>query len=691
MTLRVGRLPFGLTSHARDALRLTPGKPAVALGVRAALAVMAPLLLGALLGWPGARWASIAGFSAVVIDKGGAYRTRAIAMTAVTVGCGVALTLSGLAAPWWSAAMLMLVFAGAGGLLRVLGPEMASVGTSSAVMLALTIDARLGPLQAIKETPYVLEGGAWAMLVSLLFWPIRVHRPGRIAVAQCFDELAEHARRMADLLTANEGDEWRAMLQRDHGQLRNTIETARAVLGATRRGNRGESGRGARLLALFSAVDQIFVALVALADAIEDEKKESHMRTSERLREIAAQLTTLANDVRNEEKIAQTEKTPRAAIDPSSRVDAIFSRMARWLDLSRDVVATLHDDSPLPAGDPTFADATLTAFVHRGSPFDDLRAALSSDSAIARHAARLGISAAVAVALTRALALHRGYWITLTVIIVLQPYTPETLKKGVQRIAGTVAGGVLASMVVYFVRDQAALFVIASLLAAASVAVLQLNYALYAFFLTPTFVLLAEVSAGDFHLAKLRTLDTVIGGAIAFLGARLLWPSSEHRKFPGEMAAAIRAGRQLLDVSLASPIDPTRFAEARRHFGIAINNADASFQRLLAEAGTAPVAMEPRMTLLLFARRLTGSLLRAATLGVSENRSGFIAMSDELLENLAFSIEHGSPPKALPPPDTLLPGDRDLERITLQLRVLHDATSRLARDLSAEQAPSTSG
>lgn len=680
-----------LYSHARDALRFTPGRPAVALGVRAAVATMAPLLLGALLGWPGARWASIAGFSAVVIDKGGAYRTRAVAMTTVTIGCALAVTLAGLATPWWSAAILMLVFAGTGGLLRVLGPEMASVGTSAAVMLALAVDAHLTPLQAIKQAPYVLEGGAWAMLVSLLFWPIRVHRPGRIAIAHCFDDLADHARRMADLLAAGDEDAWRAMLQRDHGQLRIGIETARAVLGATRRGNRGESGRGARLLALFSAVDQIFVAFVALADATEDEKKESRASTSTQLHEAASRLTTLANEIRNEDKISPTAKAPRRVFDPTSRVDAIFSRMSRWLDLAQDVVLTLHDDAPLPVGDPALADATMSTFVHRGSPLDDFRAALSINSAIARHAARLGISAAIAVALTRALALQRGYWVTLTVLIVLQPYTPETLKKGVQRIAGTVAGGIFASVVVYFVRDQAALFVIAALLAAASVAVLQLNYALYAFFLTPTFVLLAEVSAGDFHLAKLRMLDTVIGGAIAFLGARILWPSSEHRRFPSEMAIALRAARQLLDVSVTSPVDATRFEEARRHFGIAINNADASFQRLLAEAGTAPVAMEPRMTLLLFARRFTGSCIRAATLGVPEKRNTFIATSDDLLENLAASIEQGSQPKALPSPDTLLPGDRNLERIALQLRVLHDATSRLAKDLSAEQAPSTSG
>jgi len=650
---------------------------------------MVPLLAGVFFAWPGAHWASIAGFSAVVVDKGGAYRTRATAMVAVTLGCTLAVVASGGSGATWSAALVMLVFATSGGMLRVLGPEMSSVGTSSAVMLTLAIDASLSPWDAISRAPYVVAGGAWAMALSLLFWPVRVHRPGRIAVARCFDDLALHTRAMASLLGRSDTAAWHTLLQ-NHRLLRENVEVARGVLSAIRRGNRGESGRGGRLLTLFSTADQIFAALVGLADTIDEEPKDRQPILIAKLNETGARLAQMASDIRNEEQIL----TPSVAddphdIDPECRSEVIFARIGRWLDLARDVVVTLHDDAPLRAVDPALADASGAELSHRVSPFAELRAALSADSAIARHAARLGISSAIAVIVTRALHLHRGYWITLTVLIVLQPYTPETVKKGLQRIAGTVAGGILASLVVYFIRDEYALLVLASLLAAASVAVLQLNYALYAFFLTPTFVLLAEVSAGDFQLAKLRTLDTLIGGAIAFVCARALWPTSEERRFPGEMATALRAGCELLESSVDVPMRTARFDGARRQFGIAINNAEASFQRLLAEAGSAPVAMEPRMTLLLFTRRFAGSCIRAATLGTSRRETRFVTTMETLLEDLASSIERGNPPSPLPPRESFPPGDRDLERIALQLRVLHDAALRLSSSISAEEAPST--
>ena len=52
------------------------------------------------------------------------------------------------------------------------------------------------------------------------------------------------------------------------------------------------------------------------------------------------------------------------------------------------------------------------------------------------------------------------------------------------------------------------------------------DYGLYAVFMTPTFILLAELGARDWHLAGLRIVNTLIGCALGFAAARLLWPSS---------------------------------------------------------------------------------------------------------------------------------------------------------------------
>ena len=49
-------------------------------GLRAATATVVPLLIGYVLQVPAMDWASLAGFSTALVDRGGAYQRRALAM-----------------------------------------------------------------------------------------------------------------------------------------------------------------------------------------------------------------------------------------------------------------------------------------------------------------------------------------------------------------------------------------------------------------------------------------------------------------------------------------------------------------------------------------------------------------------------------------------------------------------------------
>jgi len=80
--------------------------------------------------------------------------------------------------------------------------------------------------------------------------------------------------------------------------------------------------------------------------------------------------------------------------------------------------------------------------------------------------------AALAVAVTRALGLPRGYWVTLTAVIILQPWGGATLVKALQRVLGTVAGGVLTALLGALIHDQrpflAIIFVFAAVITPSS-------------------------------------------------------------------------------------------------------------------------------------------------------------------------------------------------------------------------------
>jgi len=327
-----------------------------------------------------------------------------------------------------------------------------------------------------------------------------------------------------------------------------------------------------------------------------------------------------------------------------------------------------------------------------------LRASLSRDSVVLRHALRVGAVTAFAVWLTAALGLSHGFWVTLTAVVIMQPYTGLTTQKAMQRVAGTVLGGIITAALSAGFHDPRAVFALAFVLSATCVALLPVNYAAFSVFITPAFVLLVEASTGDWHLAGVRVTNTLIGGALAVAGARLLWPAPEVRRLPSYVAAALaalaahlRAAASLLDAPPGTR-DDGRVRDARRGVGLAAVNAEESFQRLLGESGDAR-RLSSAMTFLTYARRLSASI---AALALARHSAPEVAQpalrhfSDTavgVLDDLAEAIELGRPPAPLP---SIVASEAErargaevppllrarFDRLARQIRLVHDAIGR---------------
>src|SRR5206468_3333373 len=197
-------------------------------------------------------------------------------MGALTLAGALAVALGTLSAGRMPLAVpLTFVVALGCSLARVWGSAGASVGIS---VLNLFVIALAFPPQhareALTRAGLVLLGGLWAMLVSLVLWPLSPYGPVRLAVAACYRALARYA---ADAARWASGGAMRDPpdLPPVGGPVRLALEDARAALAATRRGVPGESGPGQRLIVLREIVDQLFGNLVALAEVIETVPRET--------------------------------------------------------------------------------------------------------------------------------------------------------------------------------------------------------------------------------------------------------------------------------------------------------------------------------------------------------------------------------------------------------------------------------
>jgi uncharacterized membrane protein YccC len=700
-------------SDVRAATALAPARPAYAAGLRAAIATVAPLIADHVLVLGGGTWMSLAGFNGALADKGGPYRTRAATLGALTLAGALVVTLGTLAGAHPAIAIpLSFAVALACSLGRAYGNAGASVGLSALAIYVIALGyppaAETGAgAAALTRAGFVLIGGAWAMLVALVLWPLRPYRPVRLAVAAAYRALADYADEVA---ASSQGGE----SVTNPPRVRAALEAARAALATVRRGRPGESGRGERLVVLGETADQLFGQLFGLSDVAESTPVDARdagaqAALADAVMAFAQSMRAIADGIEAEDEAVPVSVTwqgdaLRARLSRPSTEAAedvrthyqqaalLLDRLAQYTGVAAAVVAGLNTGTPIPplervqeVEDPEAGPTWLAP----------LRAVLSWDSVVLRFALRVGLVTAAAVALTAALDLKRGYWVTITAVMILQPYTGATSVRAVQRVAGTVVGGMLTAGLAALFHDPLAIFALVFVFALLSVALLPLNYAAFSVFLTPTFVLLAEASTGDWHLAGVRILNTVLGGGLALVGSQLLWPSPESERLPVYLAQTITALRKYLALVVQRFDDRSEDAsralrEARRQVGLAILNAEESFQRLLGEHWGRAEALAPVMTLLTYTRRFTASIAALALSRHSvdavpaEALAPFAQAADAALADVAGALAAGRAPAPLgeppePPAGPVSPLLRGrLTRLGRQLKTLHDAAARWA-------------
>jgi uncharacterized membrane protein YccC len=176
----------------------------------------------------------------------------------------------------------------------------------------------------------------------------------------------------------------------------------------------------------------------------------------------------------------------------------------------------------------------------------------------------------------------------LTSLIVLQPHVSGTLRRGLERIGGTVGGGILAALLAMTLHSQLATAAVLFPLALLALAFLPVSYAAFAFFLTPAFVLAWLPYSGDWQLALVRTLNTIAGALVSIVAMIFFFPAYERERAPQFLRASLAADRrylaQLADNWRTALRSSRALANARRATGLAHNDTEESLERMLAES-----------------------------------------------------------------------------------------------------------
>ena len=716
-------------------------------GLRAGFAVATAMIVCRILNHP-MGWAALGGFEATLVDNGGPYRSRMETIATVIFGgalCGIIGTLAPqtllIAAILTALVCFVVTFA------RVASQPIAS----TAVIILVLYFAGFGSIDrtlsaALANTLAYTLGGLWAAAISLFLWPVDPFRPARLEVAACYELLANftaglHASPPTQGQPSHDADRTDAVDFKR--QLRAKLESAHAALSATAARAPVRTVRARNLSVLLETADLIFAATVRLTELAEVVPAASTTLSdaiagiaqclSGAERAIAEGLLTRPADnaasfgPKGSHRLQYVIR-PTTALstngEASPQPDALQGHLIATqrdalenIDIAFEAVRSVWTGVETRPGRALALEAETSTPANPTQPdwLDAIRQNWTLDSIMMRHALRMAVVGAVDVVLIRAFHISHGFWLAMTSIIVLQPYSVGVLRKGVQRVAGTIGGGILAALIAATVHSYTGIIVVITACSALTVATYAIDYGWYSFFLTPTFVLLSLPCLRDWRFAGVRIVTTLLGAIAAVIAMRLLWPqnpSQELNRLLSRSARAVAAYLRAVPLFLSTPAAERNSAErkllapARRACGLTSQDAEEALDRVLLEPGLpllgealssaqTRIHTESALTFTTYIRRFTQCLTTLAAVGTSDARTTarlanltlrFDALCVVLDRKSDCASTPASDPAPVPAPgaayDPTSLAEQMLQRMERQAGILKRATTTITTEAS---------
>jgi uncharacterized membrane protein YccC len=569
------------------------------IGLRNALGVALPLIVGVGIGeTAGGLMTAIGALNVSYSDGVEPYRQRARRMLAASCFGALAVGAGGvLGREHVLPIPLAAVCAFAVGMMAAVGETASNIGVMTLATLIVFAAQTMAPVAAMQSALLAFGGGLLQTGLAVASWPVRRYRPEGRALAALYSELARAAGNAEESAAPNAAP--------PASQQSTDAQAALTSLAGDR------SIEAERYLALLSQAERIRLGLLALArlrirlgresgsgaqTAILDR---SLSAASQALTVIARSFESDAGGAGGTTPLDEVRQIEASANQLRGSADAM-TRDARWqLDALAGQIRSAAELAfhATPAGSAVFAarESASPRTLRLAGAMANLRANLSLNSAAFRHALRMAACVAIGEAISRYTGTRRGYWLPMTVAIVLRPDFTATFTRGVLRLAGTLAGLLVATGLVYFLMPAAGpeIFLIVFftfLLRCFGSA----NYGIFVTALTALIVFLVSLTGlapGPIMIA--RGLNTLAGGAIA-LAAYWLWPTWERTLTPDLLADMLDAYRNYLQAARDAYLNPgagpagefaARLDRTRLAARLARSNAEASLARLRAEPG----------------------------------------------------------------------------------------------------------
>lgn len=490
-------------------------------------------------------------------------------------------------------------------MLSVYGNRASSIGTAALLILILTIDQEAISSNSIwKHAFYILCGGIWYMVLSLSLSQIRPFRLAQQAMGECIREVARYVKLKADFYDVqSDFDENYKKLIAQQVIVHEQQDSVREILFKTRIMVKESTPVGRLLIVVFVDIVDLFEQ--TMATHYDYQAIRNTFGKTESLHEFNKIIIKMADELENLSYYIISNEKPQPLYDFRPELERLKTSIDKIEESGLNVLVLkkilINVRNMLNRVDKIYAyfnqkqinglnEVDYSKFVsHQEYDLKIFKENFTLKSSAFRHSVRVALMCLVGFLISKLFPVgYHSYWILLTILVILKPAYSLTKQRNMERVIGTVIGGLLGALILYLVKDQTTRFILLMAFMIGTYSFQRLNYIISVLFMTPYILILFSIlGANNINIVKERVLDTFIGSFVAFISSFIILPNWEYYQLRDIMKDVLIANYNYLyqvaqKLSGKAP-DITTFKLVRKDVYVSSANLGSAFQRMLSE------------------------------------------------------------------------------------------------------------
>jgi uncharacterized membrane protein (TIGR01666 family) len=515
--------------------------------------------------------------------------------------------ITGVLTPYtWALALFITVSCFVFTMLNVFGARAAAVGVSALIVMVLGIDLQQSWQHTLLYAGYVFAGGFWYFLLSLFSQRLMPYRPAEQTLGECMIKVGAFMRIKAGFYN-NETDidkQYKKLLE-EQVVVHQYQESVRDILFRTRKLLRDTSPTGRRLLLTFVDLVDLYEQIMATHYNYSDIRKQFSSYNvlpyfEQTIIQLSEELENIGTGLHNHSHKEPIHHFQAKLVLLKQKIDEAETNGANTLVLKRILInirnisvriQRMYEYETKATILPEHRSKELTRFVPNQSIIDFtlFRENISLSSNHFRHSVRMALICLLAFIFTKTVSEgQHSYWILLTIIVILKPGYSLTKQRNYERVIGTIAGGIIGLLVLYFVPSSTARFVFMILFMLLAYSFTRIKYVLSVLFMTPYVLIVFSFTSNlnDITVAWERIIDTFIGATAAISASYFILPSWESYQLKPAILSMLQANANYLKSILernSNHESQSAYRLARKEIYVQTANLTAAFQRMLSE------------------------------------------------------------------------------------------------------------